>query len=102
MNDTLDLDGLTVLDYLSTYEQATGFEERHQVRVKLEEAITARLNEAMIKELQWAAYAIGDLHMERVGLPEMDAHTEWVERDRRTHHKILQERISKLQEGGES
>lgn len=52
--------------------------------------------EARIKELQWAMYTIGDLHMERVGRPEDDFATNRVEHDRRQHHRIIKERIDQL------
>lgn len=58
--------------------------------------IEAERLRARIKELEWSAYARGDLFMERVGIADVDAHTEVVERDRRTHHDIVAGRIATL------
>lgn len=52
--------------------------------------------EARIRELQWAAYSIGDLHMECVGVPDMDTGTARVEIDRQQHNRIIQNRTAQL------
>ncbi|HEU5187940.1 MAG TPA: hypothetical protein VFT87_05575 [Candidatus Saccharimonadales bacterium] len=52
--------------------------------------------ESRIKELEWAMYTIGDLHMERIGSADFDLATSRVESDRQQRHKIIEDRIANL------
>jgi hypothetical protein len=58
--------------------------------------LEAKVADAQVKELEWAMYSIGDLHMERIGSSDFDNATSRVEADRRQHHKIIEDRIAHL------
>jgi hypothetical protein len=71
----------------------------HQEALDLLAWHSKEVAKAKVEVLQWAAYAIGDLHMERIGNSDFDLATARVEAYRQHHHSIIQARIAHLGQG---
>ncbi len=66
-------------------------------------AIAAYINREIVKaridELEKSKRLIGDLHMERIGVPDIDTQTQIREEERRFWHSTLESRLIELNKG---
>ncbi len=80
-------------------EMMAADEIKSKAKAQLTAYINREIDKARIDELEKSKRLIGDLHMERIGVPDIDSQTQIREEERRFWHSTLESRLIELNKG---